>query len=64
MEPNDTNKIIYVKDENGEYVPESEQRTRSKKSRVVSSAEKKEQILFWTRFAILAIAETVCCFVI
>ena len=63
MEPNDTNKIIYVKDENGEYVPESEHRQRSKKSRVVSSAEKKEQIIFWTRFAILAIAETVCCFV-
>lgn len=63
MEPNDTNRIIYVKDENGEYVPESENRKKSKKSRVISSAEKREKIVFWVRFAILAILETACCFI-
>jgi len=62
MEPNDTNKIIYVKDENGEYVPETE-RQRPKKSRVVSSAERRERIIFWVRFAALAVLETLFCFI-
>ena len=62
MNHNDTDKIIYVKDENGEFVPEPDRYQRPKKSRVLTSLERRKRIGFWVRFGIFALVEAVICF--
>lgn len=62
MKDNDNDQIIYVKDENGDYVPEQDSYQRPKRSRVSTSLERRRRINFWVRFGILALIEAVACF--